>query len=94
MAAVETHPVTAELVRTRLRGKRVDVAGTIFKSLLLVALTLSVLVLAVLLFDVVTGSVSVFSERAGDFLDQKTGSAHKERIDTAQEFADKHLGEK
>ena len=33
-------------------------------------------------------------ERAGDFLDQKTGSAHKERIDTAQEFADKHLGEK
>lgn len=74
MAAVETHPVTAELVRTRLRGKRVDVAGTIFKSLLLVALTLSVLVLAVLLFDVVTGSASVFSERAGDFLTGTLGS--------------------
>ncbi len=74
MAATAPLPVTAELVRDRLQGRRLDVTGTLFRLLLLLALALSVIVLGVLLYDVVTGGLSVFTDRAGDFLTGTLGS--------------------
>ena len=68
MAAVAPHPRTAELVRRRLEGGKIDLAGTIFRILLVTTLVLSVGVLVVLLVDVVTGGWSVLSTRLGDFL--------------------------
>lgn len=59
---------TTEAVRRRLEGKRLDAGGTIFQSLLMLALALSVLILAVLVVDVVTGAWGVVSTRLGDFL--------------------------
>ena len=32
-------------------------------------------------------------EKAGDFLNEKTGGAHKEMIDRARDFAQEHTGE-
>lgn len=68
MAAVAPHPRTAELVRARLEGGKVDLTGIIFRILLVTTLLLSVGVLVVLLIDVVTGGWSVLSTRLGDFL--------------------------
>ena len=58
----------AEGVRRQLRGDRVDIAGTIFRSLLQVALGLSLLFLAVLLIDQVRKGSGVLSGGLGDFL--------------------------
>ena len=74
MATVAPHPVTADLVRERLRGRRVDLGGTAFKALLLVAITASVGVLALLLYDVVTGGAEVLTTRLGSFLTGSLGS--------------------
>lgn len=74
MAAIAPHPATADVVRGRLRGRRVDPRGAVFKGLLLVAVTLSILVLAVLLYDVVSGGASVLTTRLGDFLTGSLGS--------------------
>jgi phosphate transport system permease protein len=60
--------VTREAVERQLRGDRADIAGAIFRLLLVLALALTVTVLAVLLWDVWTGGWSVFSERAGSFI--------------------------
>ena len=60
--------VTREAVERQLRGQRVDVAGAVFRLLLVVALALTVTVLAVLLWDVWTGGWPVFRERAGSFI--------------------------
>ncbi|HWH34229.1 MAG TPA: phosphate ABC transporter permease PstA [Acidimicrobiales bacterium] len=68
MAAVAPHPRTAELVRARLEQGKLDVAGTLFRWLLVGTLALSVGVLAVLLIDVVTGGWGVLSSRLVDFL--------------------------
>ncbi len=68
MAAVAPHPRTAELVRRRLEGGKIDLAGTIFRVVLVATLVVSVGVLVVLLVDVVTGGWSVLSTRLGDFL--------------------------
>jgi phosphate transport system permease protein len=61
----------ADVVRARLTGGRSDISGRVFKILLLSSLGLAMLVLAVLLFDMVTGGWDVLSGRLGDFL---TGS--------------------
>ena len=60
--------VTARAVHRRLRGRRLDVAGTLFKGLLWLAMLLTFLVLLVLVTDVVRGGWSVLSNRLGDFL--------------------------
>jgi phosphate transport system permease protein len=58
----------ADLVRARLAGRGRDVRGGLFKLALLSSLGLALLVLAVLLFDVVTGGWDVLTGRLGDFL--------------------------
>ncbi len=58
----------ADLVRVRLAGGGRDVRGGLFKLALLSSLGLALLVLAVLLFDVVTGGWDVLTGRLGDFL--------------------------
>lgn len=55
-------------VREQLTEGRRDVAGALFRILLLVALLLSVVILAVLLIDVVSGGRTVLTTRLGDFL--------------------------
>lgn len=55
-------------VRAQLTGGGPDVRGIIFQLMLLVALLMSVVILAVLLIDVVTGGSSVLTGRLGDFL--------------------------
>ena len=57
----------ADEVRARLRGRRLDVAGIVLRTLLQLAVALSVLVLLVLLRDVVSTGASVFTDRGGDF---------------------------
>ncbi|CAN5704361.1 phosphate ABC transporter permease PstA [soil metagenome] len=59
---------TAETVRRRLEGKRLDVNGAVFRVLIAAALGISLVVLAVLLVDVVSGGWSVLSGRLGEFL--------------------------
>lgn len=63
-----TAVTSAEMVRSRLRGRRVDASGRAFELLLIACLAVSLMVLVVLVTDVVRGSAPVFSERAGDFL--------------------------
>jgi phosphate transport system permease protein len=63
-----TADVGADAVRARLEGGRTDVAGAVFRALLIGALGLAVLILVVLVYDVVTGGWSVLSTRLGDFL--------------------------
>jgi phosphate transport system permease protein len=58
----------ADVVRARLAGRRVDVAGTIFRIALLVALAFTILVLGVLIQDVVSGGWSVLTERFSGFM--------------------------
>ncbi|CAN5829433.1 phosphate ABC transporter permease PstA [soil metagenome] len=66
--ALANPTVTTDAVRRRLEGKRFAVGGVVFQSLLILALVASVVILAVLLVDVVTGAWSVLSTRLGDFL--------------------------
>src|SRR5687767_9603057 len=70
--------VGADAVRRRLEGKRVDVAGTAFKVLLWIALSVSIIVLFVLLYDVVTGGWGTLSTRLGDFLTSGLASSPEE----------------
>jgi phosphate transport system permease protein len=57
------------VVRQSLTGKRRDLKGTLFAWALLLCLMLSLLVLAVLLWDVISDSLPVWAERTfGDFL--------------------------
>lgn len=58
----------AEVTRSRLAGTGPDVKGTVFRTALQVALGLTILVLAVLIIDVVTGGWSVLSSRPVEFL--------------------------
>ena len=57
----------ADVVRARLTGRRTDIGGLLFKLLLQLALALSVLVLAVLLWDVLDLGLSVLTDRGVDF---------------------------
>jgi phosphate transport system permease protein len=67
MALVD-HAVTTDTVRARLAGSRRDVAGPVFRAILLLGLALAVLVLAVLLGQVLSDGWSVLSTRLWDFL--------------------------
>ena len=59
---------TGAAVRQGLTSTRVDVRGTIFYLLLLLSLLFSLAVLAVLLLDVLTRALPVFTTRGIDFL--------------------------
>jgi phosphate transport system permease protein len=60
--------VSAEVVRERISGRRVDIGGRIFEILLLLALLASLAVLLTLLFDVVSRGIGVYLERGVDFI--------------------------
>ncbi|MGQ0680669.1 MAG: phosphate ABC transporter permease PstA [Actinomycetota bacterium] len=62
-----------ELVRTRLRGKKVDSAGLIFRALLVLALLVTMALLVVLLLDVLANGWSVLTTRPLQFLQGKLG---------------------
>jgi phosphate transport system permease protein len=66
--------IGADAVRARLAGGRRDIRGGLFQVALLSSLGLALLVLAVLLFDVVTGGWDVLTERLGDFLTGRLSS--------------------
>lgn len=61
----------AEKVRKSITGGSRDIAGKVFMLALLFALLMSVVILAVLVFDMVNRGGSVLTERLGDFV---TGS--------------------
>ncbi len=61
-------------VRAQLTEGRRDVRGTLFQLLLMLALLLSVLILAALIIDVVSGGRTVLTSRLGDFLTGSMGS--------------------
>jgi phosphate transport system permease protein len=67
-AALREGPRSSDVVRKQLAGRRVDTGGLLFQTLLLFALLISLLFLVVLLYDVIQGGVSVFTERGGSFL--------------------------
>jgi phosphate transport system permease protein len=67
MALVD-HAITTDTVRARLAGSRRDVAGPVFRAILLLGLGLALLVLAVLLGQVIADGWSVLSTRLWDFL--------------------------
>lgn len=69
MAATRADALTtSDLVAKRLHGRKRDVWSTVFESVLVLALLVSLLILLALLIDVVTGGFSVFTERGGEFL--------------------------
>lgn len=70
-----TTTLAPEIVRRRLEGKKIDVAGVSFHGTLLVALLLALAALIVLLVDVLTGGWSILSTRLGDFLTGRLGSS-------------------
>lgn len=78
-----TPEVTTELVQAALVGRRADVRGAVFRLLLQAALAFSILVLAVLLYQMVSDGASVLTGRLGDFLTRPT-SAIPERAGIAQ----------
>ncbi len=59
---------TTDIVSKQLRKRKTDVGGMLFEALLVFALFVSLLILLVLLFDVITGGISVLTERGGEFL--------------------------
>jgi phosphate transport system permease protein len=67
MALVD-QTITTDTVRARLAGSRRDVAGPVFRAILLLGLGLAMLVLAVLLGQVIADGWSVLSTRLWDFL--------------------------
>lgn len=68
MASTSSSLTTSDLVAARLRGTKRDLRGGVFEASLLLALFMALLILLVLLFDVISGGLSVFTERGGDFL--------------------------
>lgn len=61
-------PVTAEVVRRQLQSRGTDAWGVAFRTALQISLLFTVLVLAVLLYDVVAGSWAIWTTRPWDFL--------------------------
>ena len=66
--------ITRDAVRRQLEGGRLDIAGLVFRVLLLLALVVSIGILVVLLVDVWTGGWPVLSTRFGDFMTGVLGS--------------------
>jgi phosphate transport system permease protein len=64
---------SSELVLRRLRSGRFDVAGLVFRVLLLAALGTTLALLVTLLADVVTGGWDVLTQRLGSFLTGRLG---------------------
>jgi len=60
--------VSPAAVRARLEGRRVDVAGLLFRLALLGALAFTVLILAVLLFTVARDGLEVLTARPSSFI--------------------------
>jgi phosphate transport system permease protein len=60
--------VAGEITTARLTGRRTDVSGLVFRTLLQIGLALSLVVLVVLLADVLVNGWSVLSTRLGSFL--------------------------
>ena len=67
-------PAAAEMVRSAIRGRRLDLRGRLFQALLLLALLVSLAVLLTLLTDVVRSAWPVFRERGVDFLTSNVSS--------------------
>ncbi len=68
VAAPQARTTTTDVVRRQLEGRRTDVWGLVFQTLLLVSLVLTLAILIVLLLDVIPGAVAVFSDRGAAFL--------------------------
>lgn len=66
--------VTPEMVRARLEGNKVDIAGAVFRIALLLALAFALLVLGVLLVNIISGGSGVLSERFSDFMTGRLSS--------------------
>lgn len=66
--------VTPEMVRARLEGNKVDIAGAVFRIALLLALAFALLVLGVLLVNIISGGSGVLSERFADFMTGRLSS--------------------
>jgi phosphate transport system permease protein len=64
----------SDAVRARITKGSRDIAGMVFKVLLYVAVSLTVLVLAVLLYDVIEGGWGTLTGRLGGFLTGTMGS--------------------
>ena len=60
--------IAADLTRARLAGRKADVSGIAFRTLLQLGMVLSLLVLVVLLIDMVAGGWDVLSTRLVSFL--------------------------
>jgi phosphate transport system permease protein len=65
---VASTEISATAVRERISGRRIDIGGRVFESLLLLALLISLAVLLTLLTDVVGRGIGVFFERGLDFV--------------------------
>jgi phosphate transport system permease protein len=64
----------ADTVRASISGRKADFSGTVFRILLYLSISVSVLVLCVLLYDVISGGWDTLTSRLGDFLTGKLGS--------------------
>lgn len=61
-------------VAAALRGRRSDIGGRVFEAALVACLLISLLVLGVLLFTVISDGSTVYADRAGDFLNNGLAS--------------------
>lgn len=74
-APARSLPAPNELVRQRLLGARFDVAGLLFRLLLLATLGITLAILVTLLVDVVSGGWEVLTNRLESFLSGKLGTS-------------------
>lgn len=74
---------TADAVRRRLEGRRIDISSYVFEALLFLALLAALAVLIVLIADVVQRAMPVFAGRGMDFLTSDL-SANPENAGVAQ----------
>lgn len=72
--AAHSGTVAPELVRRQLTGRRTDLAGRAFQGLLIAALAGSIVILAVLVYDMVVTGEGTLTSRLGDFLTGSLGS--------------------
>ena len=82
--ATRAEPLTtAEIVRQRLQGRRLDLRSSIFEGLLILALLITIGILIVLLVDVFSDGMPVLLSRGTDFLSSGL-SASADRTGVAQ----------
>jgi phosphate transport system permease protein len=74
---------TADVVRQTIQGRRLDLGGTVFEALLVLALLIAIGVLVTLLVDVFSGGTPVLLDRGTDFLTSGLSSS-PERAGVAQ----------